>query len=83
VTAALWILVVLAVLLLLLVLLCLSRVGVTAQLREGEQVLHVRVGLLRFRIYPARQKAKKKKSRQRKLLPKAGKLRRKPFPNLN
>ena len=56
-----WILGILAVLAILLVLLCLMWVGVRVTLTPDSQVVDVKIGLLRFRIYPAKRKEKKEK----------------------
>ena len=56
-----WILGILAVLAILLVLLCLMWVGVRVTLTPDSQVVDVKIGLIRFRIYPAKRKEKKKK----------------------
>jgi len=59
----LWILGILAVLVLLILLLCLSWIGVRVRLTGGMQVVDVRIGWIRFRIYPARRKEKKEKKK--------------------
>ena len=56
-----WILGILAVLAILLVLLCLMWVGVRVTLTPDSQVVDVKIGLIRFRIYPAKRKEKKEK----------------------
>lgn len=56
-----WILGILAVLAILLVLLCLMWVGVRVSLTPDSQVVDVKIGLIRFRIYPAKRKEKKEK----------------------
>ena len=60
-TVLFWILGILAILAGLVLLLCLTTVSVHARLNGDAQVVDVRVGFLRFRIYPAKQKAQKKK----------------------
>ena len=50
---------ILGILVVLIIAFCMSWVGIHAQLTEGYQVLHIRIGLIRFRIYPAKRKAKK------------------------
>ena len=61
-----WILGILAVLVLLLGALCLLWVSVRADLMAETKVVHVKIGPIRFRIYPENQKAKKEKKRARK-----------------
>lgn len=76
---ALWILGILAVLF---IAFCLSWVGIHAQLTEGSQVLHVKIGLIRFRIYPAKHKAKKeqKEAKKAKKSVESGKTKKKSMP---
>ena len=54
-----WILGTLGVLVLLFILLCFLWVSVRADLSAETQVVHVKIGPVRFRIYPAKQKEKK------------------------
>ena len=61
-----WILGILAVLVILLALLCLMWVGVRVSLTPDSQVVDVKIGPIRFRIYPAKRKEKKAKKQARK-----------------
>lgn len=61
-----WILGTLGVLVLLFILLCFLWVSVRADLSAETQVVHVKIGPVRFRIYPAKQKEKKSKKQARK-----------------
>lgn len=63
---ALWIFGILAVLAILILLLCLSWVGIQVHLTGETQVVDVRIGWIRFRIYPAKRKEKKEKKKSAK-----------------
>lgn len=65
-TVLLWIVGILAILAGLILLLCLTTVRIHARLEGSNQVVEVRVWFLRFRIYPAKRKAKKEKKQAQK-----------------
>ena len=72
-----WILGILAVLVFLLALLCLMWVGVRVTLTPDSQVVDVKIGLIRFRIYPAKRKEKKKEAKKTETSAKSGKTEKK------